>query len=300
MSLPQPVPPSWKDLGKSSGDLLGKDYPIGATALEVKTTTPSGVAFKVAGQSTPAGVAATGETKYADRKNGLTFTQSWANSNALTTLIELDNNIVSGLKVDLNATIAPGYDLGAEKVKPSSKSALISAAYKTPGLHTRANLNLFKGPTFTADAVLGRDGFLLGAEAQYNVSSGQVAGYSTGLGFSAPEYAVALLATNKLSQFTASYYHRVSRDVEAGGRAIYNAAKPADGVALEVGTKTYLDQAAFIKAKINNNGVLSLGYTQALRPGVKAAFGLALDTTKLNGAQNNAAHKVGASFTFEG
>lgn len=61
----------------------------------------------------------------------------------------------------------------------------------------------------------------------------------------------------------------------------------------------YLDSAAFIKAKINNTGVLSLGYTQALRPGVKASFGLALDTTKLNGTHDAAAHKVGASFTFE-
>lgn len=79
---------------------------------------------------------------------------------------------------------------------------------------------------------------MLGAEAQYNVSSGAISGYSTGVGFSAPEYAVALLATDKLSRFTASYYHRVSRDVEAGGRATYNAAKPQDGVTLEVGTKT--------------------------------------------------------------
>ncbi|EJC97826.1 voltage-dependent ion-selective channel [Fomitiporia mediterranea MF3/22] len=298
MSLPQPVPPSWKDLGKSSNDLLGKDFPIGSTQLEVKTTTPSGVAFKVNGTSIPStGVNAVAETKYTDRKHGLTLTQSWTTANALTTNVELENNLVSGLKLDANATITPGYSAG-EKVQPSSKNVLLNAAYKTPGLHTRANLNLFKGPTFTADAILGRDGFLLGAEAQYNVSTGQIAGYAAGLGFSAPEYAVALLATNKLSQFTASYYHRVSRDVEAGGRAIYNSKKPADGVSLEVGTKTYLDQAAFIKAKINNTGVLSLGYTQALRPGVKASFGLALDTTKLNG-NDAAAHKVGASFTFE-
>ena len=54
----------------------------------------------------------------------------------------------------------------------------------------------------------------------------------------------------------------------------------------------YLDSAAFIKAKMNNAGVLSLGYTQALRPGVKAAFGLALDTQKLSGNHAVAAHKV--------
>ena len=75
---------------------------------------------------------------------------------------------------------------------------------------------------------------------------------------------------------------------------------------------SYLDSAAFIKAKINNAGVLALGmhslhhlwdeylylithagYTQALRPGVKASFGLALDTQKLNDASPaGPSHKV--------
>jgi voltage-dependent anion channel protein 2 len=42
------------------------------------------------------------------------------------------------------------------------------------------------------------------------------------------------------------------------------------------------------------------GYTQALRPGVKASFGLALDTQKLNDVTaTGPAHKVGASFVFE-
>ena len=43
------------------------------------------------------------------------------------------------------------------------------------------------------------------------------------------------------------------------------------------------------------------GYVQALRPGVRASFGLALDTQRLNDVSSEAAaHKVGASFTFEG
>ena len=40
-----PVPPSWKDLGKAASDILGKDYPIHGSTLEVKTRTPSGVTF---------------------------------------------------------------------------------------------------------------------------------------------------------------------------------------------------------------------------------------------------------------
>ena len=92
----------------------------------------------------------------------------------------------------------------------------------------------------------------------------------------------------------------VNADTEAGARATYDSKSPNSNVNLEVGTKTYLDNAAFVKAKINNSGILCLGYTQALRPGVKASFGLALDTAKLSDAQASAnAHKLGASVTFE-
>jgi voltage-dependent anion channel protein 2 len=78
------------------------------------------------------------------------------------------------------------------------------------------------------------------------------------VGYSAPEYAVTLHGLGNLNTFAASYYHRVSQDVEAGAKAVYDT-KAAGAVGLEVGAKAYLDQAAFIKAKINNTGALALG-----------------------------------------
>jgi voltage-dependent anion channel protein 2 len=48
------------------------------------------------------------------------------------------------------------------------------------------------------------------------------------------------------------------------------------------------------------HSISRVGYTQALRPGVKASFGLALDTQRLNDASPlGPAHKVGAQFVFE-
>ncbi|KAG8966303.1 Mitochondrial porin [Tulasnella sp. 419] len=292
MSSPQPVPPHWKDLGKSSNDLLSKDFPIFGTSLEIKTKTPSNVTFKVAGTRDNKSLGITGdlEAKYSDPKNGLAFTQAWTTANVLRTTVELENQIAKGLKLDLNTSLLP--DNG-------NKTALVNAAYKQPGLHSRAVIDLFKGPTFTADTVLGRDGFLLGAEASYDVTSGSITRYAAALGFSAPEYAVTLHGLGNLSTYSASYYHRVSRDVEAGAKAIYDTKSTTGGISLEVGAKAYLDSAAFVKAKINNQSVLVLSYTQALRPGVKAAFGVAIDTANLAPA-SGAAHKVGASFTFEG
>ena len=140
----------------------------------------------------------------------------------------------------------------------NTKSALVTAIYKQPGLHSRAVIDLFKvsgckpiletiwlnsdtqGPSFTADSVVGRDGFLVGAEATYDVTSGTVTRYATALGFSAPEYAVTLHGLGNWSTYSASYYHRVSRDVEAGAKAIYDGKHSQGTVSLEVGAKAYV------------------------------------------------------------
>ncbi|KXN82861.1 Mitochondrial outer membrane protein porin [Leucoagaricus sp. SymC.cos] len=293
MSLPQPVPPSWKDLGKSANDLLGKDYYFHGSSLEVKTQTPSNVAFKVTGNRDPKTDAISGdiEAKWTDRKHGLTFTQAWTTSNILRNTVEIENQIAKGVKVDLNTSLAP---------EKGTKTASLTAVFKQSGLHSRALLDVFRGPTFTADAVIGRDGFLFGGEAAYNVTEGSITRFAAALGYNASDYAVTLHALNSGNTFTASYYHRVSRDTEAGAKALYDSKATHGGVVLEVGSKTYLDGASFVKAKINNAGVLALGYGQSLRPGVRATFGLALDTQKLNDpSPSGPAHKVGVHFVFD-
>ncbi|KIY65216.1 hypothetical protein CYLTODRAFT_379723 [Cylindrobasidium torrendii FP15055 ss-10] len=294
MSLPQPVPPSWKDLGKSSNDLLTKDYPFTTTALEVKTKTPSGVTFKVAGtQDNKTGVIASDvESKYLHKPYGLTYTQAWTTSNVLKSTVELDNTFAKGLKIDATSTLQP--DKG-------SKSAVFNAAFKQSGFHTRGTFDLFKS-VVTADGVVGRDGFLAGAEASYNINDGKVAKYAAAVGYNAADYAVTIQALNGFKTYAASYYHRVNSDVEAGAKAIYDSKLTVGGVALEVGGKTILDRASgsSLKAKINNSGVIALGYQQILRPGLKATFGLALDTQQVNeAAPVGPVHKVGASFVFE-
>jgi voltage-dependent anion channel protein 2 len=89
--------------------------------------------------------------------------------------------------------------------------------------------------------VIGRDGFLVGLEAAYNVTEGNITRYAGAVGFNTPEYAVTLLGLNNMKTFSASYYHRVSPDVEAGAKAIYDHKNTHGGVAIEVGGKAYED-----------------------------------------------------------
>lgn len=51
-----------------------------------------------------------------------------------------------------------------------------------------------------------------------------------------------------------------------------------------------------VQAKINDRGIAALAYNVKLGTGVTLGLGASLDTQNLN----QAAHKVGASFTFEG
>ena len=88
-----------QDLGKSSNDLLGRDFPISGVALEVKTATPSNVLFKVGGVRDTKSTLIAGdiEAKFFNKPHGLTFTQTWTTSNILKTQVEIDNQIAKGV-----------------------------------------------------------------------------------------------------------------------------------------------------------------------------------------------------------
>ncbi|KAJ9124584.1 hypothetical protein QFC24_003377 [Naganishia onofrii] len=122
------------------------------------------------------------------------------------------------------------------------------------------------------------------------------------------DYAITVHGLSNLCTFSASYYHKVSKCVEVGAKAVYDTKSRTGDVALEFGSKFMLKKNpdvklktsnATAKLKINTAGILSASYTQPFRPGIKATFGLALDTQKLHSASARiAAHKVGASLVF--
>ncbi|RIB09761.1 eukaryotic porin/Tom40 [Gigaspora rosea] len=283
-----PIPGSYSDIGKSASDLLGKDYPVAVFKLETKNTAPNGVSFILSGQKNTKSGDINGEfkSKYHYPKKGITLTETWTTNNHLTAQVELENSLAKGLKLDMTTYFQPLT--GTKNIK----GGLI---FKQPGFHTKLYVDVLKGPTFQGDAVIGHEGFLMGGEACYDVTDGKVTRYGVSAGYTAPEYNVTLKATDSMSAYTLLYYHRVHPDIEAGAKAHWNTASNNDSVNMEIGAKYFLDRDAFVKAKIDNNGRLGLGYTQALRPGVKISLGGSIDTSKLG--ENN--HKFGVSLNLE-
>ena len=172
------------------------------------------------------------------RRSGLTLTNSWTTANSVDTKIELDNKLAKGVKAEVLATYLPstqGY------------GAKANLHFKQPNIHSRAFIDLLKGPTATIDATVGHEGFLVGAEAAYDVQKAGITRYSAAIGYTQPVYAAAITATNSLSVFSASYYHKVNAEVEAGAKATWDSKSGNNDVALEVAAKYRLDPMSFAK-----------------------------------------------------
>jgi voltage-dependent anion channel protein 2 len=279
--------PAFSDIAKAANDLLNKDfYHLSAGTIEVKSNTPNNVAFKVTGKSTHDNATSGAiEGKYSDKPNGLTLTQTWNTANTLETKVEMADNLAKGLKAEGIVSFLPATQ---------ARGAKFNLHFKQPNFNGRAFFDLLKGPTANIDAIVGHEGFLAGASAGYDVQKAKITGYSAAVGYHASTYSAAVTATDNLSVFAASYYHKVNSQVEAGSKATWNS-KSGNTVGLEVAAKYRLDPVSFVKAKINDRGVAAVGYNVLLREGVTLGVGASFDTQKLD----QATHKVGTSFTFE-
>ncbi len=280
--------PAYSNIPKNSNDLLSRDfYHLSKASIDVKTKAPKGVSFAVKGNSShkDSTVAANLEAKFADKASGLTLTQGWTTSNVLNTKIEADA-LPNGLKAELATSVIP----------TGAKSAKLNLYFSQPSVNARAFFNLLNKPSFVGDITLGHDGFIAGTEVGYDISAAKVTKYSAAVGYSAPIYAASVIANNNLSVFTFGYYHKVTPFTEVATRAIWNSnSTSTKPVSFELASKHKLDPGAFVKVKIDDNGIASLAYSQVLKPGVKIGLGTLIDALR----PQEPVHKLGLSLSFE-
>ncbi|KAH0289809.1 hypothetical protein M436DRAFT_75503 [Aureobasidium namibiae CBS 147.97] len=222
-------------------------------------------------------------------KPGITVTQGWTTAALLDTKVEFASLMSQPVKAEFQNLFNPNA--------PSKAAQKLNLTFKQPNLHARAFLDHSAAGNINAliDATVGHEGFVAGAEAGYDVSKAAITRYSAGLGYQAPTFTASLIAMQNLSVLAASYYQKVNSNVEAGAKATYDL-QGGKSVGLEVASKYKLDPLSFAKAKINDRGIAALAYNTKLNAGTTFGVGLSLDTNKLN----EAGHKIGTSFVFEG
>jgi voltage-dependent anion channel protein 2 len=122
--------------------------------------------------------------------------------------------------------------------------------FKQANFHGRAFFDLLKGPTARVDAVIGQDGFLVGAEAGYDVQKAAITNYSAAIGYAAPLFTASVTASNNLSVFSAGYYHKANSQVEVGAKATWDSKATSNTVGLDVAAKYRIDPVSFAKVML--------------------------------------------------
>ena len=173
------------------------------------------------------------------RRAGVTVTQTWTTANSLDTKVELEDKLAKGLKAELLGSFVP---------HSQAYSAKTNLHFRQPSLHGRLFLDLTKGPTAVADAVVAHQGWMAGAEAGYDVQKAAVTRYAAAVGYAGSQYSATVQAANNLSVFSAAYYHKVNSEVEAGAKAVWDS-KAGNNVGLEVASKYRLDPTSFLKVR---------------------------------------------------
>jgi len=287
-STPAP-PPAFADVAKAPNDLINKDfYHTVAAVLDVKLKSPSGLSITNKATSPHDGpVSASIEAKKTVSQ-GITVTENWTTANVLNSKVELENTIAQGVKAEILNSFAPNK---------GNKGQKVNLYFKQPKFHVRGFADISAAGNLSAvvDAVAGHEGYIVGGEAGYDVQKAAVTRYAAAVGYQAPTYSGAITATNNLNLITAAYYQKVNANVETGLKASYDLSSSST-VGIELASKYKLDPLSFAKAKINDRGIASIAYNTKVNSGLTFGIGASFDTQKIN----EAGHKIGTSFTFEG
>jgi len=284
------APPAFSDIAKPANDIINKDfYHSTAATFEVKLKSPDGLSVNTKGISPHDGdIAGSIEAKKLLQK-GINLTETWTTANQFNTKLELDDILAAGVKLEYAGAFAPKTGLKSQKANLYFKQGAFHARAFADYNPTNANI------TTIVDGVVSHEGFLVGGEAGFDVQKASLTRYAAAFGYQTPIYSAALTATNSLSVFAASYYHRVNPSVEAGVKAAIDT-KSGNAVGIEVASKYKIDPISFAKFKINDRGLVSLAYNTKVNSGLTFGIGGSFDAQKLN----EGGHKIGTSFTFEG
>jgi len=278
------VPPAYGDLGKAAKDLMNKGYNYGSAKLELKTKTANGLAFTSGGSTNLASGKISGslETKWCDKAHGLTVTKKWNTDNVITSDVSVEDQLVKGLKVTLESTLA---------AQSGKKGGVLKTVYKRDHLNFGADVNLVAAPVVNGAAVVGYQGILAGYQMAFDTASSKLTKSNFALAYNAGDLQVHACVNNG-GEFGGSLHQKVNANLETAVNISYaSGSSPAFALA----AKMAVDKDATVQAKVNNGSQVGLAYAQVLKPGVKVTLSSMVDAKNFSAG----GHQLGLGLDFE-
>jgi len=282
------APPTYADLGKACRDIFTKNYHFGLMKLDCKSTTCGGVEINSGGTHTfeDGKVFAGLETKYKVPNYGLIITEKWNTDNVIVTDFTCQDKVAPGLKLTVETTFNP---------ESGKKGGKFKTQYKAPNATVDAVLDGGDESNLLVNGslVLGYQGWLAGAQMGYDTSEGKITKNNFAFGFCSGDFQVHSSVDNG-ETYSATMYQRVSNRLESGVQMAWTAGQE-NSTRFGIGARYLLDPCTAIRAKINNESQLGLGFEQKLREGVTLTLSAFIDGKNFNAG----GHKIGLCLELE-
>lgn len=279
-------PPQYSDLGKCARDLFNNGYHFGLMKLNCKSKTANGVEFTSGGTAAHDTGKVNGslESKYKVKEYGLTFVEKWNTNNVLSTEVTVQDQLVKGLKVSFDSSFAP---------QTSEKSGRIRSSYSNANCAINCDVDLLMGgPQVLASTVIGYNGWLAGYQTKFDAQNTKITMNNIALGYDAGDFTFHT-NVNDGQEFGGSVYQKVKKNLDAGVQLAWKMG--SNDTRFGIACKYQLDSEASVRAKINNNSQIGLGYQQKLRPGVTLTLSTLIDGKNFN----QGGHKIGLALELE-
>jgi len=282
------APPSYADLGKACRDVFNKGYNFGVFKLNCKTSTVGGVDISTGGHHSfeEGKVFGDLETKYKWPAHGLTITEKWNTNNLLVTEITCQDKIAPGAKLAVEGNFNPDSGKKSGKVKGQYKSTNATLDVTMDGADDSSML-------VNGSVVLGYQGWLGGYQMTFDTVAGILKKNNFSAGYSAGDFQLNTAIDNG-ETFSGSLFQRVNKQLECGVQLSWTAGGEST-TRFGLGARYMLDPCTAIRAKVNNQSQVGLGFEQKIRDGVTLTLSTFVDGKNFKAG----GHKVGISLDLE-
>jgi voltage-dependent anion channel protein 2 len=278
------TPVLFKDFGKKANDVLSEDF-VKDQTLELKTA-GNGLNFTTKFVRNEKG-ALTGlfSTKLKHGSTNGTIKLESGNKTSVEAIIE---DPIPGLKVKFNGSQAPGKDKAGNALM--NISAKTTAEFKREMIAFSLAVDPAK-PTLNASVAAGNKDMAVGAEGVY--AAGVVKGIKAGFHFteSSGKTGGSCVYDVDKAAVCVRALHNLDSSITVAVQLDHDSKKDE----LTAGLNYNLDKTTFTKAKLNTAGLLTLLYSQKIRPSVTLRLGGSVDTHNLDKPN----HKFGISFLVD-
>jgi len=279
-------PVLFKDLNKRASDLITKEFPSekSENKVEWKAETSNNVTVETTlVQKADGSVLGTFAPKYKYKDWGSTFSVELKTNKEFKATVDVEDQFAPGLKTTLSGESKAEDLFGTFGVEYKHELATLTAS---------VDYGQAAGSNLKASAVVGSQGFSLGASTDYFLGASNdsiLRELHTVLGYSSDEFDIS--AFGKLQNekdaniLGATYFHRVNPDLQVGTEVSFDTANPEAKPKLVFATQYRVEADTVVKAKVDTLGKLGLSYQQRFSKGAKFTVSSTIDTNNL-GAKN--------------